>query len=154
MSVFFSLPHPLFFPPFLSSSQLPLVTARGAQLAALFMLGVETALFANDACGAPVPWLMCCPWLYFDGKLFHAKLIRANCARSLVEVSVSVRSFGVWVLLILTQLLVYKRIWLVASNVAHNAGLLAHRGSSPVCAQLFWYFKHNIKHLIACRCNL
>ncbi|XP_069979054.1 constitutive coactivator of PPAR-gamma-like protein 1 homolog isoform X2 [Penaeus vannamei] len=71
---------------YLQDLQLPLVTARGAQLAALFMLGVETALFANDACGAPVPWLMCCPWLYFDGKLFHAKLIRANCARSLVEV--------------------------------------------------------------------
>lgn len=63
-----------------------MVTARGSQLAALFMMGVETALFANDACGAPVPWLMCCPWLFFDGKLFHAKLIRANCARSLVEV--------------------------------------------------------------------
>ncbi|XP_042870963.1 constitutive coactivator of PPAR-gamma-like protein 1 isoform X2 [Penaeus japonicus] len=71
---------------YLQDLQLPLVTARGAQLAALFMRGVETALFANDACGAPVPWLMCCPWLYFDGKLFHAKLIRANCARSLVEV--------------------------------------------------------------------
>lgn len=71
----------------LTSWQLPLVTARGSQLAALFMMGVETALFANDACGAPVPWLMCCPWLFFDGKLFHAKLIRANCARSLVEVS-------------------------------------------------------------------
>ncbi|XP_071522180.1 constitutive coactivator of PPAR-gamma-like protein 1 homolog isoform X3 [Panulirus ornatus] len=71
---------------YLQDLQLPLVTARGSQLAALFMMGVETALFANDACGAPVPWLMCCPWLFFDGKLFHAKLIRANCARSLVEV--------------------------------------------------------------------
>ncbi|XP_053641364.1 constitutive coactivator of PPAR-gamma-like protein 1 homolog isoform X4 [Cherax quadricarinatus] len=71
---------------YLQDLQLPLVTARGCQLAALFMMGVETALFANDACGAPVPWLMCCPWLFFDGKLFHAKLIRANCARSLVEV--------------------------------------------------------------------
>lgn len=71
---------------YLQELQLPLVTGRGAQLAALFMMGVETALFANDACGAPVPWLMCCPWLYFDGKLFHAKLIRANCARSLLEV--------------------------------------------------------------------
>ncbi|KAK3851415.1 hypothetical protein Pcinc_041934 [Petrolisthes cinctipes] len=71
---------------YLQDLQLPLVTGRGSQLAALFMTGVETALFANDACGAPVPWLMCCPWLFFDGKLFHAKLIRANCARSLVEV--------------------------------------------------------------------
>ncbi|KAK7086333.1 hypothetical protein SK128_018849 [Halocaridina rubra] len=71
---------------YLQDLQLPLVTGRGAQLAALFMMGVETALFANDACGAPVPWIMCCPWLYFDGKLFHAKLIKANCARSLLEV--------------------------------------------------------------------
>ncbi|KAG7167167.1 Constitutive coactivator of PPAR-gamma-like protein 2-like [Homarus americanus] len=55
--------------------QLHVVTARGCQLAALFMMGVETALFANDACGAPVPWLMCCPWLFFDGKLFHEKLV-------------------------------------------------------------------------------
>ena len=47
------------------------MTPRGVQLANLFMQGVETALFANDGCGAPVPWLMCCPWLFFDGKLFH-----------------------------------------------------------------------------------
>lgn len=66
--------------------QLPLVAVRGAQLAALFLQGVEHALFANDACGAPVPWLMCCPWLYFDGKLFHQKLLRAAQAKSLVEV--------------------------------------------------------------------
>ncbi|KAG0724596.1 Constitutive coactivator of PPAR-gamma-like protein 2 [Chionoecetes opilio] len=71
---------------YLQDLQLPLVTSRGCQMAALFMMGVETTLFANDACGAPVPWLMCCPWLFFDGKLFHAKLIRANCARSLLEV--------------------------------------------------------------------
>ena len=50
------------------------------------MMGVETALFANDACGAPVPWLMCCPWLFFDGKLFHLKLVKASRARSLLEV--------------------------------------------------------------------
>lgn len=66
--------------------QLPLVAVRGAQLASLFLQGVEHALFANDACGAPVPWLMCCPWLYFDGKLFHQKLLRAAQAKSLVEV--------------------------------------------------------------------
>ncbi|XP_075524813.1 constitutive coactivator of PPAR-gamma-like protein 1 homolog [Dermacentor variabilis] len=66
--------------------QLPLVAVRGTQLASLFLQGVEHALFANDACGAPVPWLMCCPWLYFDGKLFHQKLLRAAQAKSLVEV--------------------------------------------------------------------
>ncbi|XP_042225135.1 constitutive coactivator of PPAR-gamma-like protein 1 isoform X7 [Homarus americanus] len=71
---------------YLQDLQLHVVTARGCQLAALFMMGVETALFANDACGAPVPWLMCCPWLFFDGKLFHEKLVRAHYARTLREV--------------------------------------------------------------------
>ncbi|XP_078468445.1 constitutive coactivator of PPAR-gamma-like protein 1 isoform X2 [Lampetra planeri] len=56
--------------------------ARGVQLAALFMRGVETALFANDACGQPVPWEHCCPWLYFDGKLFQSKLLRATRDRA------------------------------------------------------------------------
>lgn len=55
----------------LQQLQLPSVCPRGVQLASLFMQGVEHALFANDACGAPVPWLACCPWLFFDGKLFH-----------------------------------------------------------------------------------
>ncbi|KAL4679112.1 hypothetical protein H8959_008762 [Pygathrix nigripes] len=60
--------------------------ARGIQLAALFMSGVDTALFANDACGQPVPWEHCCPWIYFDGKLFQSKLIKAGRERvSLVE---------------------------------------------------------------------
>lgn len=49
------------------------------------MAGVETALMANDACGAPIPWLMCCPWLYFDGKLFHHILARASVAKNLLE---------------------------------------------------------------------
>ena len=43
------------------------------------------ALLANDACGAPVPFLMCCPWLFFDGKLFHSKLRRAVVAQNLLE---------------------------------------------------------------------
>ncbi|XP_056293392.1 constitutive coactivator of PPAR-gamma-like protein 1 homolog isoform X2 [Pseudoliparis swirei] len=47
---------------------------RGVQLAALFMSGVDMALFANDACGQPVPWEHCCPWMYFDGKLLQSKL--------------------------------------------------------------------------------
>ena len=70
---------------YMAKMKLDLVTARGAQLAALFMEGVEMALFANDACGAPVPFLMTCPWLFFDGKLFHSKLRRAVQAKNLLE---------------------------------------------------------------------
>merc|ERR1719427_955080 len=70
---------------YLARAKLDLVTSRGVQLAALFMQGVEMALFANDACGAPVPFLMCCPWLFFDGKLFHSKLRRAVVAQNLLE---------------------------------------------------------------------
>ncbi|XP_067319660.1 constitutive coactivator of PPAR-gamma-like protein 1 isoform X3 [Anolis sagrei] len=51
---------------------------RGIQLSALFMSGVDMALFANDACGQPIPWEHCCPWMYFDGKLFQTKLIKAT----------------------------------------------------------------------------
>lgn len=51
---------------------------RGIQLAALFMSGVDMALFANDACGQPIPWEYCCPWMYFDGKLFQSKLIQTH----------------------------------------------------------------------------
>jgi hypothetical protein len=69
----------------LSRLKLDLVTARGVQLATLFMQGFEMALLANDACGAPVPFLMCCPWLFFDGKLFHSKLRRAVMAQNLLE---------------------------------------------------------------------
>jgi len=62
-----------------------MVSSRGVQLAALFMQGVEMALLANDACGAPIPWLMCCPWLFFDGKLFHHKLARTSVVKNLLE---------------------------------------------------------------------
>ena len=66
--------------------QIEKLDARGIQLAALFMSGVDTALFANDACGQPVPWEHCCPWIYFDGKLFQSTLIKAGRERvSLVE---------------------------------------------------------------------
>lgn len=51
--------------------------ARGVQLASLFMAGVDTALFINDVCGQPLPWEHCCPWGFFDGKLFQSKLARA-----------------------------------------------------------------------------
>lgn len=69
----------------LSRIKLDLVTARGVQLSTLFMQGVEMALLANDACGAPVPFLMCAPWLFFDGKLFHSKLRRVVVAQNLLE---------------------------------------------------------------------
>jgi len=69
----------------LSRIKLDLVTSRGVQLATLFMQGVDMALLANDACGAPVPFLMCAPWLFFDGKLFHSKLRRAVVAQNLLE---------------------------------------------------------------------
>jgi len=65
--------------------QLPVVSSRGVQLATMFMQGVETALLVNDACGAPVPWLMCCPWLFFDGKLFHHQLSRASVVKNIME---------------------------------------------------------------------
>lgn len=61
------------------------VTSRGVQLATMFMQGVETALLVNDACGAPVPWLMCCPWLFFDGKLFHHQLARTASVKNILE---------------------------------------------------------------------
>ena len=47
--------------------------------------GLEMALLANDVCGSPVPFQMTFPWTFFDGKLFHSKLIRATQARNLVE---------------------------------------------------------------------
>lgn len=51
---------------------------RGIQLSALFMSGVDMALLANDACGQPIPWEHCCPWMYFDGKLLQSKYIKAT----------------------------------------------------------------------------
>uniref|UniRef100_A0AAV2M362 Uncharacterized protein n=1 Tax=Knipowitschia caucasica TaxID=637954 RepID=A0AAV2M362_KNICA len=55
--------------------------ARGLQLASVLMSGVDTAMFANDACGRPVPWEHCCPWMFFDGKLFQSKIIRSKQGR-------------------------------------------------------------------------
>lgn len=69
----------------LSFAQLPCVYLRGVYLGTLFMQGVETASMANDACGVPLPWTMCNPWLFFDGKLFHLKLKAASCVQSLRE---------------------------------------------------------------------
>ncbi|XP_050534475.1 constitutive coactivator of PPAR-gamma-like protein 1 homolog isoform X2 [Daktulosphaira vitifoliae] len=61
------------------------VSVRGVQLATLLMSGVETAMLVNDACGAPVPWLMSCPWMYFDGRLFQYHLARAQTASKLED---------------------------------------------------------------------
>lgn len=69
----------------LQEVQITTLTTRGVNLAQLFMQGVEHALFTNDACGAPIPWLMCCPWLFFDGKLFQIKLDLAVQHRPLIE---------------------------------------------------------------------
>lgn len=66
----------------LSLLQIDNLDPRGVQLAALFMSGVDMALFANDACGQPIPWEHCCPWMYFDGKLLQSKLIRANLEKA------------------------------------------------------------------------
>lgn len=60
-----------------SNSQVTGVSSRGVQLAALVMAGAEAASLANDSCGAPVPWLVAAPWLYFDGKLLQRNLQRA-----------------------------------------------------------------------------
>ncbi|XP_065279139.1 constitutive coactivator of PPAR-gamma-like protein 2 [Emys orbicularis] len=72
----------LYEPDQLQELKIEKLDARGVQLAALFMSGVDTALFANDACGQPVPWEHCCPWIYFDGKLFQSKLIKATRDRA------------------------------------------------------------------------
>ncbi|KAL4706497.1 hypothetical protein ACJJTC_015695 [Scirpophaga incertulas] len=61
------------------------INARGVQLGALVMAGAEAALLANDACGAPVPWLVAAPWLYFDGKLLQRNLYRANHCKNLAQ---------------------------------------------------------------------
>ncbi|XP_015203747.1 constitutive coactivator of PPAR-gamma-like protein 1 [Lepisosteus oculatus] len=68
----------LYEPDQLQELKIDSLDPRGVQLAALFMSGVDMALFANDVCGQPVPWEHCCPWMYFDGKLLQSKLIRAN----------------------------------------------------------------------------
>ena len=70
---------------YLAKMKLDLVSPRGVVLASLFMAGLEMALLANDACGAPVPFPMTAPWIFFDGKLFHSKLRRAVSAKNLLE---------------------------------------------------------------------
>lgn len=61
------------------------ISVRGVQLATLLMCGIETAMLVNDSCGAPIPWLMSCPWMYFDGRLFQYHLARASTANKLED---------------------------------------------------------------------
>ncbi|KAM8931129.1 constitutive coactivator of PPAR-gamma-like protein 1 isoform 2-T2 [Pelodytes ibericus] len=68
----------LYEPDQLQELKIDNLDARGIQLSALFMSGVDMALLANDACGQPIPWEHCCPWMYFDGKLFQTMLIKAT----------------------------------------------------------------------------
>ncbi|XP_048462137.1 constitutive coactivator of PPAR-gamma-like protein 1 homolog isoform X3 [Rhincodon typus] len=68
----------LYEPDQLQELKIESLDPRGIQLGALFMSGIDMALFANDACGQPIPWEHCCPWMYFDGKLFQSKLIKVS----------------------------------------------------------------------------
>uniref|UniRef100_A0AAZ3P5E5 Constitutive coactivator of PPAR-gamma-like protein 2 n=1 Tax=Oncorhynchus tshawytscha TaxID=74940 RepID=A0AAZ3P5E5_ONCTS len=68
----------LYEPDQLQELKVEKVDSRGVQLASLFMAGVDTALLVNDVCGQPLPWEHCCPWGFFDGKLFQTKLARAS----------------------------------------------------------------------------
>jgi len=60
--------------------QVPVISVHGVQLAALFMHGVEHALFVNDVAGSPLPPSLFCPWLFFDGRLFQYKLLKSTTA--------------------------------------------------------------------------
>ncbi|CAF0760914.1 unnamed protein product [Adineta ricciae] len=51
---------------------------RPIQLAHLFMRGLETILFSNEVCGAPIHPKYCCPSHFFNGKLFHQKYLQAQ----------------------------------------------------------------------------
>ncbi|XP_065673474.1 constitutive coactivator of PPAR-gamma-like protein 1 homolog isoform X3 [Hydra vulgaris] len=69
----------------LATIRLNVIDARCIQLAAIFMKGVEDAVLANDACGSPLPWELCCPWNFFDGKLFHSKWLQATTNANVLE---------------------------------------------------------------------
>ena len=55
-----------------------MISVRGVQLAAMLMHGVEHAVFVNDVAGSPLPLSLFCPWMFFDGKLFQYKLLKAT----------------------------------------------------------------------------
>ena len=52
----------------------------------MFMQGMEIVSCTKDACGMPSPWHLTCPWEFFDGKIFHLKLIKASTGQPLLEV--------------------------------------------------------------------
>jgi len=60
--------------------QVPVISVRGVQLAALLMHGIDHAMFVNDVAGSPLPLSLFCPWMFFDGKLFQYKLLKSTAA--------------------------------------------------------------------------
>jgi hypothetical protein len=62
------------------------LTMRGVHLSHLFMEGIEMALLSNDACGAPIPYMLFCPWLFFNGKVFNYVLEQQALGKSLAEI--------------------------------------------------------------------
>jgi len=78
-----------------------MISVRGVQLAALFMHGVEHAVFVNDVAGSPLPLSLFCPWMFFDGKLFQYKLLKSTTPavaslRQLCDDSVRCFIYHVW----------------------------------------------------------
>nr|XP_002124955.1 constitutive coactivator of PPAR-gamma-like protein 1 [Ciona intestinalis] len=63
----------LLFDPY-EEKEAPHLTPRGIELASMFMRGVDMVLFANSACGEPIPAKYAAPWMYFDGRVFQHKL--------------------------------------------------------------------------------
>ncbi|CAL8093948.1 unnamed protein product [Orchesella dallaii] len=62
------------------------LSMRGIHLSHLFMEGCEMALLANDACGAPIPYMLFCPWLFFNGKVFNYILEQQSLGKTLAEI--------------------------------------------------------------------
>ena len=62
-----------------------MINVRGVQLAAMFMHGVEHAVFVNDVAGSPLPLSLFCPWMFFDGKLFQYKLLKSSTASASLQ---------------------------------------------------------------------
>jgi len=44
------------------------------------------ALLANDACGAPIPYMLFCPWLFFNGKVFNYILEQQALGKTMPEI--------------------------------------------------------------------
>ncbi|XP_021964405.1 constitutive coactivator of PPAR-gamma-like protein 1 isoform X2 [Folsomia candida] len=62
------------------------LTMRGVHLAHLFMEGVEMSVLTNDACGAPIPYMLFSPWMFFNGKVFSYVLEQQTQGKSLAEI--------------------------------------------------------------------